>query len=140
MAKKQKLLTEAERFYVSQHVNEKTAEEIAEVIGVTVQQVTEYIEHLGQQRANKLIPSMAKAQNFKPGTYMMTEQMAMAGDDARAGRQQITDAQIDEAVALKNYALAAQLQAEKTKQQNPGNPVSPKDDHIMVLDPSRPTR
>lgn len=140
MAKKQKALTEADRFYVTQHLHEKTAEELAEVLGSTIEQVKEYIEHLSKQRDNKLIPSIAKAQKFKPGTYMMTEQMAMAGDDSRLSSSQVTPVQIEEAVARQDYELAAQLKKQMDSQRNPNTPVSPKDAHIFVLDPSRPTR
>jgi hypothetical protein len=138
-----RLLSHAEQYYVQTQRDAKTVAQLAEELTIDEASVQGFLDHLDRENAPENLPLRRLTDNmdFKPGTYFMTEQMSMIGDDSRKGIPQVTQTQIDDAVAAKDYELAARLQRQLKASREPAQPVNPATEpHIHVINPKRPVR
>jgi hypothetical protein len=137
-----RLLTHAEQYYVQAHREAKTVAELAAELSLPAESVQGFIDHLEREDApeNRPLRRLTDNMNFKPGTYFMTEAMSEIGDAAVRGSLPVSQAEIDEAVAARDYERAARLQKQLKSSRAPAAPGPVLEPHILVIDPKRPVQ
>lgn len=78
----QRVLTEAELFYIKEKANTQTAEEIATAIQVPVEVVKPYLPETKPSRTRALFEN--RTRNKRKGVNIMTEAASQMGDETAA--------------------------------------------------------